>query len=87
MEYRSWVNNMLRIDVEAAADNLKALLERVTQGEEIILMEQDKEVARLVPPSSRSHWLSRTRQFRESLQVTGESLSATVIDARQGERY
>ena len=77
---------MLRISVEEAAGQLKAFLERVARGEEIILIEQDKEVARLVPPLKREQWLTYTKQFRESLQVQGESLSATVIRTRQEER-
>jgi antitoxin (DNA-binding transcriptional repressor) of toxin-antitoxin stability system len=35
----------LRISVENAAGQLKALLERVARGEEVILVEQDQEVA------------------------------------------
>ena len=77
---------MLRISVENAAGQLKALLERVARGEEVILVEQDREVARLVPPLGREQWLNRMRQFRESLQVQGEALSTTVVRARQEER-
>ncbi|KAM3116327.1 type II toxin-antitoxin system Phd/YefM family antitoxin [Phormidesmis sp. 146-33] len=77
---------MLKISVDHAAGQLKALLERVSRGEEVILVEQDREVARLVPPLGREQWLNRTRQFRESLQVQGEALSATVMQARQEER-
>ena len=72
--------------MENAAGQLKDLLERVARGEEVILVEQDREVARLVPPLGREQWLNRTRQFRESLQVRGEALSATVVRARQEER-
>ena len=77
---------MLRIGVEEAAGQLKALLERVARGEEVILVEQNREVARLVPPLRREQWLTHTRQFRESLQVQGEALSATVIRSRQEDR-
>ena len=77
---------MLRISVENAAGQLKALLERVARGEEVILVEQDREVARLVPPLGREQWFNRMRQFRESLQVQGEALSTTVVRARQEER-
>jgi prevent-host-death family protein len=77
---------MLRISVQEAASQLGSLLERVARGEEVILIEQNKEVARLVPPLGREQWLSRTRQFRTSLQVQGEALSATVMKARQEER-
>jgi antitoxin (DNA-binding transcriptional repressor) of toxin-antitoxin stability system len=77
---------MLKISVDNVAGQLKALLERVARGEEVILVEQDREVARLVPPLGREQWLNRTRQFRESLHVQGEALSATVIRARLEER-
>jgi prevent-host-death family protein len=78
---------MSKVSVEEAARNLKALLEQVAAGEEVILVEQDKPVARLVPPSTKEDLLADMKQFRESLAVTGEPLSQTVIKARQEERY
>lgn len=83
---------MLKVNVEEAAANLKALLEQVANGEEIILIQQDQEIARLIPfqtraPQTREQWLARTRKFRSTLQVQGEPLSATIVRARQGERY
>lgn len=81
------VDEMFRITVEEAARNLKALLERVAKGEEVILVEQGKPVARLVPLQAHEHWLASTKVFRDSLQVKGESLSKTVIQERQEERY
>ncbi|MBE9007193.1 type II toxin-antitoxin system Phd/YefM family antitoxin [Fortiea sp. LEGE XX443] len=77
---------MLKISVEEAAINLKSLLERVARGEEVILLEQDKAVARLVPLLSKEQRLATIKQFRDSLAVKGESLSATVINARTEER-
>ena len=77
---------MLKVNIEEVADQLKSLLERVAQGEEVVFVEQGREVARLVPASPREQWLSRTRHFRESVRVQGEALSATVIGARQEER-
>ncbi len=74
---------MLRISVEEAARNLKALLERVTKGEEVVLLEQEKAIARLVPLQQKEQWLASTREFRDSLPVKGESLSATVINVRE----
>ncbi|WP_084226947.1 type II toxin-antitoxin system Phd/YefM family antitoxin [Nostoc sp. KVJ20] len=73
---------MLRISVEEAAMNLKSLLELVAKGEEVILLEQDKAVARLVPPLQKEEQLASMKQFRDSLAIKGESLSATVINAR-----
>ena len=77
---------MLRISVEEAAIDLKSLLERVAKGEEVILLEQDKAVARLVPPLQKEERLASMKQFRDSLAIKGESLSATVINARTDER-
>ena len=78
---------MSKVSVEEAVRNLKALLEQVTAGEEVIIVEQDKPVARLVPPSTEEEIFADMKQFRESLSVKGESLSQTVINARQEERY
>jgi antitoxin (DNA-binding transcriptional repressor) of toxin-antitoxin stability system len=78
---------MLRISVEEAANTLKTLLAQVAQGEEVVLVEQDQEVARLIPPQSKDQWLANTKAFRSSLNVRGETLSATVIQERQGERF
>ena len=38
-------------------------------------------------PMSREEWLASLRKFRGSIRVSGEPLSATVIKARQEERY
>ncbi|BAZ65474.1 hypothetical protein NIES4106_02130 [Fischerella sp. NIES-4106] len=78
---------MLKISVEEAAANFKTLLEQVAKGEEVILLEQNKVVARLVPPQEKEQRLASMKQFRDALTVTGESLSATVVNARQEERH
>ena len=78
---------MLKISVEEAARNLKGLLEQVAKGEEVILIEQEKAVARIVPLQQKEQWLASTKEFRDSLQVQGEPLSVTVINQRDQERY
>lgn len=78
---------MVEISVDEAATNLRALLEQVANGEEIILIQEDHAVARIVPMRTRAHWLARIRKFRNTLQVEGEPLSATIVKARQGKRY
>ncbi len=74
---------MLKVTVEEALRNLKPLLEQAALGEEIILCEQDKAFAKLVPLQSRERLLADMQDFRASLQVRGESLSSTIIKARQ----
>jgi antitoxin (DNA-binding transcriptional repressor) of toxin-antitoxin stability system len=77
---------MLRISVEEATDNFKVLLAQVAQGEEIILVEQEQAVARLVPVQSREQWLASAKVFRTSLSVEGQALSETVIQEREEDR-
>jgi antitoxin (DNA-binding transcriptional repressor) of toxin-antitoxin stability system len=79
----SWLNKMLKVTVEEALRDLKPLLEQVAQGEEVILCEQDKAFAKLVPLQSRERWLADMQDFRGTLQVSGEALSSTIIKARQ----
>lgn len=78
---------MFKVSVEEAARNLKALLERVAAGEEVILVEGDKPVARLVPPLTEKDLLADVKQFRGSLTITSEPLSQTIIKVRQEEPY
>ena len=78
---------MSKVSVEEAVRNLKSLLEQVAAGEEVIIVEQDQPVARLLPPSTEEEIFADMKQFRESLSLKGESLSQTVINARQEERY
>ena len=78
---------MSKVSVEEAVRNLKALLEQVAAGEEVIIFEQDKPVARLLPPSTEEEIFADMKQVRESLSLKGDSLSQTVIKARQEERY
>jgi antitoxin (DNA-binding transcriptional repressor) of toxin-antitoxin stability system len=70
---------MLKVTVEDAARDLKALLEQVARGEEVVLVEQGD---RLIPPQPKEQWLANMKVFRSSLQIKGEPLSATVIKAR-----
>lgn len=78
---------MLRISVEEAAINLKNLLEQVAEGEEVILLEHNKIVARLVPPENKEQRLAKMKQFQDSLTLKAEPLSSTIINVRQEERY
>jgi antitoxin (DNA-binding transcriptional repressor) of toxin-antitoxin stability system len=78
---------MLKVTVEEAAQNLKTILSQVAKGEKVILVESNQPIASLSPLSKKEQWLLDTKRFRDSLQVTGESLSATVINARREDKY
>ncbi|MFB2918341.1 type II toxin-antitoxin system Phd/YefM family antitoxin [Aerosakkonema funiforme] len=78
---------MSKITVEEASQNLQAILEQVAKGEEVILVQEGKPVARIVPPLSNEQRLAELKKFRDSIQVKGEPMSQTVIRLRQEERY
>jgi antitoxin (DNA-binding transcriptional repressor) of toxin-antitoxin stability system len=77
---------VLKISVEEATINFKNLLEQVAKGEEVILLEENQIVARLVPPQKKEQRLASMKQFRDALAIKGESLSTTIINARIEER-
>jgi len=77
---------VLKISVEEATINFKNLLEQVAKGEEVILLKENQIVARLVPPQKKEQRLASMKQFRDALAIKGESLSATIINARIEER-
>ncbi len=78
---------MPAISVEEAKQNLQAILEKVAKGEEVTIIQEGKVVARVVPPLSKEQRLAELKTLRDSIQVKGEPLSATVIKLRQEERY
>lgn len=77
---------MLRMTVEEALDNLKDLLTELAEGKQVVLIENDQEIARLIPSINRVRLIEDTRVFRRSLQISGESLSFTIIREREEER-
>jgi prevent-host-death family protein len=84
---RKKVVNVMEINVKEARNKLSSLLDRVEEGIEVILLRRGKEVARLIPPSGKGKRLPSLRDFRLSIKTGGISLSETVIQGRQEERY
>lgn len=78
---------MVRIGVKEARANLRKLIERVTSGEQVVLLSRGKEIARLVPPAHPARKLPSLARFRVSVRVRGEAVSATVLKARKDSRY
>ncbi len=78
---------MSKFTVEEASQNLQAVLEQVAKGEEAILWQDGKVVARVVPPLTKEEWLAKRDKSRASIQLKGEPMSQTVIRLRQEERY
>jgi prevent-host-death family protein len=80
-------NNVSRVSVKEARENFRALLDRVVQGDEVVILRRGKEVARLVPPRRELRRLPSLEAFRNSIGVKGKSLSAEVVRGRREERY
>ena len=77
---------MLEVNVKDARSKLSTLLDRVEQGEEIIITRRGKKVARLVSPEKHLS-LPPLKDFRSSLKIKGKAITESVIKARREERY
>ncbi len=78
---------MLEINVKEARGNLSSILDRVEKGEEIIITRRGKRVARISNIENIPIPLQSLKQFRDKINITGKSLSQTVINQREEERY
>ncbi|MCF8053433.1 MAG: type II toxin-antitoxin system prevent-host-death family antitoxin [Desulfobacterales bacterium] len=77
----------MEVSVKEARLKISALLDRTQKGEEILILRRGKKVARLVPVAGSERRLPDLAAFRESISIKGDSLSQTVIDGRNQERY
>ncbi len=77
---------MIEISAKEARSKLSKLLNRVAQGEEIVITRRGKKVALLVS-ADKGRQLPSMEDFRTSLVVSGEPLSKTVIELRREDRF
>lgn len=77
----------MEVNVKEARSKISALLDKVQQGEEVIILRRGKRIARLVPITSSAKKLPDLTAFRSSMSVKGKSLSQTVVQEREEERY
>lgn len=77
----------MEVNVKEARTKISSLLDRTEKGEEVVILRRGKRVARLVAVGDVCKRLPDLRKFRDSISVKGESLSATVIQGREKERY
>jgi prevent-host-death family protein len=78
---------MAQVNIREVRGNLRALIERVEAGEEIVILRRGREVARLVPPSREPARFPDLTAFRASIAIKGEPVSDTVIRQRREARY
>lgn len=77
---------MLEVNVKEARSRFSKLLNKVEQGQDILLTRRGKKVACLVAPEKKCS-LPSLKKFRQTIVLQGETVSATVLVARDEERY
>ncbi len=77
----------MEMSVKEARSKLSTLLKRVEEGDEIVILRRGKRVARLVPSQGQGRRLPSLKDFRASIRIKGDSLSAVVSAERKGTRY
>ena len=77
---------MLEVNVREARSSFSKLLNRVEQGQDIVLTRRGKRVACIVP-SGKEDTLPSLEEFRKTIKIQGEMLSSAVIGGRDEERY
>ncbi|ABU57157.1 hypothetical protein Rcas_1056 [Roseiflexus castenholzii DSM 13941] len=78
---------MLEVNIKELRKQLAEYIARVEAGEEIIVIRQEKAVARLMPPVRPCPQFPALTEFRASIALRGEGLSETVITERRKARY
>lgn len=77
----------VKINAKEARSKFSSLLDKVKEGDEVIIMRRHKQVARLVSPRKEEKSLPDLKAFRKSIRLKGEPLSSIIIKERQEERY
>ncbi len=77
----------MEISVKEARAKFSSLLNRVKDGDEVIIRRRGKEIARLLAPRDEGKRLPSLSDFRRSIRQKGEPLSAAVRKGRKEERY
>ncbi|HVR11662.1 MAG TPA: type II toxin-antitoxin system prevent-host-death family antitoxin [Thermoanaerobaculia bacterium] len=78
---------MRTVSIREARQKLRALLDDVAAGEEIVLVRRGKAVARLVPAGDSTQRLPSLADFRHSIQLRGTTLGEELAAVREEERY
>jgi len=76
------------MNTKQARGNFRDLLNRVAAGDEVVITRRGADIARVVPAKSpRRAALSSHKALRESIRLSGEPMSKTVIRLRREERF
>jgi len=77
----------MEINVKEARGKISSLIDRVKDGDEVIILRRGKQVARLMPVQVEKKMLPCLKAFRDSIRVTGEPISTMIASQRDEERY
>ncbi|MBA3028417.1 MAG: type II toxin-antitoxin system prevent-host-death family antitoxin [Desulfobacteraceae bacterium] len=77
---------MQTVNIKEVRTNLSSLLNRVETGEEIIITRRGNVIAKLVPTKQGGD-LPSLKKFRSSIRSSEKSLSRSIVDSREKERY
>ena len=75
------------VSVREARRTLPELLDQVQAGDEVVVLRRGVEVARLVPPRSKTAALPDLGGLRAGIKVRGAALSREISEARRSARY
>ena len=78
---------MREVSIKQARQSLRALLDDVAAGEEIVLLRRGRAVARLVPAAEGAKRLPSLADHRRSIQQRGSTLRDEIVAAREKELY
>jgi prevent-host-death family protein len=78
---------MIEINAKEARSKLSMLLKHVEAGDEVLILRRGKKVARLLPSRNGGRRLPTLKEFRASIRIKGDSISAVVARERKETRY
>ena len=77
----------MEISAKESRSKLSALLNKVEEGGEIVIVRRGKRVARLITANNRVRRLPTLKEFRASVKIKGLPLGAVISREREGARY
>jgi prevent-host-death family protein len=78
---------MIEINAQEARSKFSMLLKHAEAGDEVVILRRGKKVARLLPSHDEGRRLPPLKEFRASIHIKGDSLSAAIMRERKETRY
>ena len=76
----------MEVSAKEARSKLSALLNKVEEGGEIVIVRRGKRVARLITAENRVRRLPTLKEFRASVKIKGLSLGSVMSREREEAR-